>query len=143
MNPKEIPHQPLTHHHDDKSALKYLKVSKVILPSIIGLGVVLWLMSRQLDINELSKLKNSGHTIFWVLMAMVMYFLRHLFYSWRLRVITDYAFSWLKSMQLIVIWEFSTAVSPTSVGGSAVAFFYWPKKNFLVPRPSLQYYTVW
>ena len=32
-------------------------------------------------------------------------------------------------MQLIVIWEFSTAVSPTSVGGSAVAFFLLAKEK--------------
>ncbi|MEY3421535.1 MAG: hypothetical protein RIR48_1831 [Bacteroidota bacterium] len=129
LNPKEIPHQPQIHHHDEKSALKYLKVSKVILPSIIGLGVVFWLMSKQLDINELSKLQNNGHTVFWVFIAIVMYFMRHMFYSWRLRVITDYAFSWWKSMQLIVIWEFSTAVSPTSVGGAGVAFFLLAKEK--------------
>ena len=36
---------------------------------------------------------------------------------------SDYAFSWPKAIQLIVIWEFSTAVSPTSVGGAGVAFW--------------------
>ena len=30
---------------------------------------------------------------------------------------------WKKCIELIFIWEFSSAVSPTSVGGSAVAFF--------------------
>lgn len=36
---------------------------------------------------------------------------------------TDNAFSWPKAIQLIFIWEFSSAVSPTSVGGAGVAFF--------------------
>ncbi len=120
---------PLNHeydqhlHQDVGSALKYLKVSKIIFPIILGLGVVLWLMARQLDIAELKKLDNNFNTTFWILMAISMYILRHLFYAWRLRIVSDYAFSWPKAIQLIVIWEFSTAVSPTSVGGAGVAFF--------------------
>jgi uncharacterized protein (TIRG00374 family) len=129
-----IPKQPLNHLHekhepDEKSALENLKISKIFLPIIIGLGVVIYLMSRQLDLAELSKLENNWHTTFWVLMAVTMYVLRHLFYAWRLRIMTDYAFSWLKAIQLIVIWEFSTAVSPTSVGGAGVAFFLLAKEK--------------
>lgn len=81
------------------------------------------MMSSQLDMGELSKLDKSGFTIFWIFMAIVMYILRHLFYAWRLRIMTDNAFSWPKAIELIVIWEFSSAVSPTSVGGAGVAFF--------------------
>ena len=113
-----------THKDQDiKSVLENLKLSKIFLPTIIGIGVVVWLMSRQLDVSELAKLDKSAHTIFWILMAVFMYVLRHLFYAWRLRIATGYAFSWRKAIQLIVIWEFSTAVSPTSVGGAGVAFF--------------------
>ena len=36
---------------------------------------------------------------------------------------TDNEFSWPKSMELIVLWEFASAVSPTSIGGSGVALF--------------------
>ena len=36
---------------------------------------------------------------------------------------TSKAFSWVKSMELIVIWEFASSVSPTHIGGSAVALF--------------------
>jgi uncharacterized protein (TIRG00374 family) len=32
-------------------------------------------------------------------------------------------FSWWKSFELITIWEFASSVSPTSIGGSAVALF--------------------
>lgn len=105
------------------SALENLKVSKVFLPTAIGIAVVIWLMSRQLDLSELSKLDKSGPTLFWIGMAIFMYVLRHLFYAWRLRIMTDNAFSWPKAIQLIFIWEFSSAVSPTSVGGAGVAFF--------------------
>ena len=41
----------------------------------------------------------------------------------RLRIITDKFFSWRKAFELIMMWEFSSAVTPTSVGGAAVAMF--------------------
>jgi uncharacterized protein (TIRG00374 family) len=49
--------------------------------------------------------------------------LRHLAYSNRLYVLSGREFSFRKCVELIFIWEFSSAVSPTSVGGSAVALF--------------------
>ena len=36
---------------------------------------------------------------------------------------TDNEFSWPKSMELIILWEFASSVSPTSIGGSGVALF--------------------
>jgi hypothetical protein len=108
---------------ENNSTLENLKVSKVILPTIIGLAVVIWMMAKQLDISELSKLSNSGHTLFWIFMAVLMYVLRHLFYAWRLRIMSNYIFSWSKSIELVFIWEFSSCVSPTSVGGAGVALY--------------------
>lgn len=52
-----------------------------------------------------------------------MYVLRHIFYSWRLRIMTDNYFSWIKSIELITLWEFASAISPTSIGGAGVALF--------------------
>jgi len=121
---KDISKQSVQGHiQDDKSATESLKISKVFLPTLIGIGVVVWMMSYQLDMAELAKITMTGHTVFWISMAVFMYILRHLFYAWRLRIMSDNAFGWLKSLQLIVIWEFSSSVSPTSVGGAGVAFF--------------------
>jgi len=39
-------------------------------------------------------------------------------------LLSDHHFSWKKSIELIFIWEFASAVSPTSVGGTAVALFF-------------------
>lgn len=90
---------------------------------LIGLGVVGYLMYSQLDLEELDKINWNFHIFFWILMAVLMYVARHIFYSWRLRIMTDQEFSWPKSMQLIVLWEFASSVSPTSIGGAGVALF--------------------
>ncbi len=112
-----------TNQSDDRQVLESIKLSRIILPIILGLGVVLWLMSRQLNLEELNAIPLTTSTLFWIFLAILMYIIRHLFYAWRLRVMTSGDFKFWKSMELIVIWEFASAVSPTSIGGSAVALF--------------------
>lgn len=106
------------------SILNEIKVTKVILPTLIGLTVVGYMMYVQLDIEALEKVQNNFSTLFWIGMAVLTYVVRHLFYAWRLRILTDNFFSWRKAIELIVIWEFSSSISPTSVGGSGVALFF-------------------
>ncbi len=105
------------------SVLEDLKLSKIILPVLIGVAVVIWMMNKQLNFDDLAAVEWKNQGIFWLIIAILTYVVRHIFYAWRLRIVSEGEFSWLKSMQLVVIWEFSSAVSPTSVGGSAVAFF--------------------
>jgi uncharacterized protein (TIRG00374 family) len=101
--------------------MESVKISKILIPIVLGLGVVIWLMSRQLNLEALSELRWTSHSLFWILMAFLLYIIRHFFYAWRLQVMTGHIFSLRKCMQLIAIWEFSSAVSPTNVGGAGVA----------------------
>ena len=107
---------------DEKSLLRSVSFNRIIIPVVIGIGVVLFLVIRQLDLSELSNFRWDFVTLGWLSLAVLMYVIRHLFYAYRLYHITDKAFSFWKCIELIVIWEFSSAISPTSVGGSGVAF---------------------
>lgn len=107
----------------DDSVLENIKISRIIPPILIGLLVVGYLMYRQLDMDELRSISWNGRMLFWVVLAIACYLFRHLAYSWRLRLLSGYEFSWPKSAELIVLWEFASAISPTTIGGSGVAFF--------------------
>ena len=109
---------------EQQKVLDSVSFSKIIIPVIIGLAVVAVLIYKQLDFEELQTISWNTHLLFWILLAVFMYVLRHLFYAWRLRLLSDNQFSWFKSIELIFIWEFSSAVSPTTIGGSAVALFF-------------------
>ncbi len=98
-------------------------MSRIILPVILGIGVVFYLLWKQFDPQEYSRINWSERTFFWIGMAFLFVIIRHLSYSARIHILSEKKFSWKKSIELIFIWEFSSAVSPTSVGGSAVAFF--------------------
>ena len=108
---------------EHQEVLKSIRMSRVILPILLGLGVVGYLMWNQYDPKEFSQINWNAHTTFWILFSVFLLVVRHLAYAFRLRILSDGEFSWLKCIELIFIWEFSSAVSPTSIGGSAVALF--------------------
>ncbi|MCP4439959.1 MAG: flippase-like domain-containing protein [Aureispira sp.] len=103
--------------------LKSISPGRIMLAALIGVGVVIYLFVSQFNPDEFAKIEWSGHVIFWIAMAGVFMCVRHFAYMVRLRIITDGFFSWKKCFELIMMWEFSSAVTPTSVGGAAVAMF--------------------
>ena len=98
-------------------------MSRIIPPVLIGVAAVMYLLWKQFDPEQFAQIKWNNHTFFWLAMAVLAYVARHIFYAYRLHIMTDKIFNWVKSIELIFIWEFSSAVSPTMVGGSAVALF--------------------
>ena len=108
---------------EQREVLHSIRISRIILPIILGIGVVGYLFWKQYDPEDFQKISWTRHTAFWVSISFGFLIIRHLAYATRLRILSDKEFSWKKCIELIFIWEFSSAVSPTSVGGSAVALF--------------------
>jgi uncharacterized protein (TIRG00374 family) len=108
---------------EQQEVLQSIRVSRIIIPVLIGLVAVFYMLWQQFDPEEFKRIHWTSHTLLWILAAVGIIIIRHLSYAARLRILSEKAFSWRKCIELIFIWEFSSAVSPTSVGGSAVAFF--------------------
>lgn len=100
---------------------KTMRVSRVVYPIVLGIGVVGYLLYHQFDIKEFNRIEWQQAAGFWILMAVLCLCIKHLAYSVRLYLLSEGQFTMRKCIELIFIWEFSSAVSPTSVGGSAVA----------------------
>jgi glycosyltransferase 2 family protein len=96
---------------------------KIAIPILLGLGLVVYLFIANFKAEEFSKMSFTSHTYTWIGMAALFVCIRHLCYMIRLRLITEGHFSWKKCFELIVIWEFSSCITPSSVGGSAVSMF--------------------
>ncbi len=118
---KTTPRQPAP--GQGKEVLESIRISRVILPILLGVAAVLYLAWKQFDPEELAKISWSSRILQGIALAFLLLVMRHLAYATRLRILSQGDFSWRKCIELIFIWEFSAAVSPTSVGGSAVAFF--------------------
>lgn len=100
-----------------------VKFRKVIIPILIGVGVVVYLIWRTFDIESFKTLSWNAKTGMFFGLAILSYVIRHIAFSLRLQEVSGGEFSFAKSVELIFIWEFASTVSPTSFGGSAVAIF--------------------
>lgn len=101
-----------------------MRLSRMLLPVFLGLSAVVYLFYTQFDIEKFRAISWSAHAFAWIGLAFLMLLVRHFFYAYRLKVLTGWThFSWLKCLQLIVIWEFSGALTPTSKGGPFVMMF--------------------
>lgn len=98
-----------------------VRASRILLPVLIGLGVVGYLLWKKFDPVAFAKIEWNHHTAVWLIAGMVFLVFRHLAYALRLYIITQGTFTYFKCIELIFIFEFSTAIAPTQVGGAAVA----------------------
>ncbi len=128
---------------EQQKALQSVRPSRIIVPMLIGLGVVGYLFYQEFDIAEWRAIDWTLATLFWVGMSLTLLVARHLFYATRLYVLSEHDFPFRKCIELVFIWEFSSAVSPTSVGGSAVALFVLSQEKLSAGRTaSLVIYTI-
>lgn len=128
---------------DDSKTLRSLRASRILLPIFIGLAAVGYLFWKQFDPAEFAHIRWTGQMAFWLMVALVLAVIRHLSYAARLEVLSHRAFSWKKSIELIFLWEFSSAVSPTSLGGSVVALFVLGKEKVpLAKTTTIVLYTI-
>lgn len=111
-----------------------LKPRKIILPVILGLAVVGWLISRDLNAETLSKLVFSWQSVFWLLIAWLCMIGRDFGYMIRIRILTDKKLTWRQAFRVIMLWEFTSAITPSTVGGTAVAVVFIHKEGLSVGK---------
>lgn len=107
-----------------KKILNALKPSRIILPIIIGLGVAAFMLFRNFDIDQFSFFQWSAAAALWIFVSILMMLIRDLAYIIRIRLLTDQELSWRQAFEIIMLWEFSSAISPSVVGGTAPAIYF-------------------
>ena len=123
-NKNQIPTEQHKYSEKDyQNLLNSVSPWKIAIPVLLGLSVVVYMFLTKFKAEEFAKISFQSHTYFWIIMAGVFVCIRHLCYMTRLRIITEGQFSWWKCFELIIIWEFSSCITPSSVGGSAVSMF--------------------
>lgn len=108
---------------DNKQIFATLNPNKVWFPVIIGLGIVFLMFYLDPSINAQTLKGVFDGSIWWILLAILVILCRDIGYMYRIRVVTDNHLTWTRALYVIILWEFSSAVTPSVVGGSAVAIF--------------------
>ena len=103
-----------------------IRPRKVILPVFLGLGIVGWFIYRDFHKIEFSDFDFSYYSLLFIGFAVLMMVLRDVGYIVRLRILSSNELSWLKCLRIILLWEFGSAITPSAVGGTAIAtLFIW------------------
>ncbi len=107
---------------------------KVIFPTIIGFGVILYMMFREFNLNDLEQITVTGHTVLWIFIAFCFMLGRDVGFTIRYRYLTEKQLSWKQCIKVTLLAEFGTAVTPSSVGGSTMAILFITKEGVPVGK---------
>ena len=122
--------------HPPKSPLSKIRLSNAFYPILIGLGAVGYMLWKDFDIQVFSGITFSWHMVFWLVMAVVFMFGRDIGYIIRIRILSNNQLSWRQAFRVIMLWEFTSAITPSAVGGTSVAILYVHKEGISVGRSS-------
>jgi len=101
----------------NKELMALAKPAKLAIPLLISLSVMIYLFYTNVKQNPFLGVDFSAHLFFWLSMALVMIVIRDLAYMIRIRVLTNNELTWRKSFQVIMLWEFCSAIVPQLLGG--------------------------
>lgn len=105
---------------------------KVALPTLIGVGVIGYMFIKEFDLAEFQKIKITGTTIFWFVVALLFMMGRDAGFTIRYRYLTQKKLSWLQALKITLLAEFGSAVTPSTVGGSSMAVLFMAKEKIPV-----------
>lgn len=119
----------------DAEILKEFRYSRLIWPFLIGLAVLAYAIYqvRQEDVN-IGEVLTKAQSPLWLIPGFIFMFTRDLGYTWRMRVLTDRQLSWRNALEITFLWEFASAMTPSVVGGSALAIFMLVKEKISAGR---------
>lgn len=106
------------------SAKGAISLWKVLLPVIIGLGVValmFWHDARKGDFEHVwSTIHFTPWTVFCLSLGLLCMAGRDFGLIWRFRALTDRKLSWRQAWEVDMMCEFTNCVTPSAVGGSSL-----------------------
>lgn len=119
-----------------QTELRKIKMKNIIYPIIIGLGVVGYMIYQDFDSDALASLAFTARSFVWLFIAILFMFGRDLGYVIRLKVLSGGRLSWIESVRIIMLWEFTSAITPSAIGGTSFAIIYVHKGGMSVGRSS-------
>lgn len=108
---------------DNKKIFQTLNPNKIWVPILIGLGIVFAMFYLDPSITAESLKGVFDASVPWLIVAILVLFFRDFGYVYRIRELTDRQLTWTRAIYVIILWEFASAVTPSVVGGTAVAMF--------------------
>lgn len=107
---------------------------KVLVPVAIGAGVSLWLFRSEFRPGILTDINFDARAIAGILLALLFVVGRDFGLTWRFHTIAHPDLSWRRSLRVDLMCAFTSAITPSAVGGSALAIFFLNREGLNVGR---------
>lgn len=114
--------------------LKGVKSWKIVFPIAIGLGVTGYMFAREYTPDSFSFFHFGASALLWFVISFLMMACRDAGYVMRIRILSDKDLSWRQALNIIMLWEFTSAVTPSAVGGTSVAIFFVNREGISLGR---------
>lgn len=108
---------------------KYLFISIGL--SIAGMAVVVYLTYTPGVLEHLKPKRLPG-----LFIALIVSFLRLWFSAARIRYLSEKKLSWIASLRVMLSWDFTSSVTPSTIGGAPMATYAMTKEGFKLGQSS-------
>lgn len=117
--------------NQDDKVLKTFNQRNVFIAILLGISATTFLFIKNLNGRPFSSvLDDLAHPNWlWFIAAILILLIRDAAYVYRIRNLTSGELSWKGSIYTVFLWEFASAVTPSVVGGTAVAIFILSKEG--------------
>jgi uncharacterized membrane protein YbhN (UPF0104 family) len=106
-----------------------------MIPVVLGVGVMAFFFYQQgIDLEAYRAIEWTWWATFWMVLGVLMIVIRQVAYMYRIRVLTGNQLTWKQSFDVILLWEFASAATPSIVGGAAAALFLLNKEKVNMGR---------
>lgn len=109
-------------------------VWKILLPIAIGLTVVGWLFHNEFSPEVWISITWDSHLVWCIILAWALMLGRDFGLSWRFRAITDRRLRWSQAIKVNLLCEFTSCVTPSAVGGSAMGLVFMNREGIELGR---------
>jgi uncharacterized protein (TIRG00374 family) len=121
---------------ENDKILKQVSPRRIVIPIIIGLAVASYMLYNEWDSETFALIDLGWYSLVFLLVSLLMMVIRDLGYMIRLKILAGEELSWKSVFNIILLWEFTSAVTPSAIGGTGVAVFFIHKEGVSVGRSS-------
>jgi uncharacterized protein (TIRG00374 family) len=118
----------------DQNPFRKLSGIRIMFPVIIGLGAVVFFFLKDFNPDIFQVLHFTKTVALFLVVAALFMVMRDIGYMVRLRILTHNELNWKQIFKIIMLWEFTSAVTPSAVGGTTIATLYVYKEGITLGR---------
>ena len=107
---------------------------RTILPVGLGVGVAVYMYHRDVTPGTLDSVVFDTRTVLFLVLAALFVLGRDFGLAWRFHTLGGGDISWLSAIRTDIMCAFTSAITPSVVGGSALAVFYLNREGISVGR---------